>query len=105
MPPPPTIETRALGAFQDVEDALATLRHLDEAQAAQDQAVRSAASTSAIALDRYIKGAATYLDVATAQESLLRDQQSALSLQTRRLTATVALARALGGGSSFARPA
>ncbi|MDZ7282897.1 efflux transporter outer membrane subunit [Sphingomonas sanguinis] len=89
----------ALGAFQDVEDALATLRHLGDAQAAQDQAVASAASTSRIALDRYIKGAATYLDVATAQESLLRDQQSALSLQTRRLLASVALARALGGGS------
>ncbi|QXT35661.1 efflux transporter outer membrane subunit [Sphingomonas sanguinis] len=89
----------ALGAFQDVEDALATLRHLGDAQAAQDQAVASAASTSRIALDRYIKGAATYLDVATAQESLLRDQQSALSLQTRRLLASVALARALGGGA------
>ena len=89
---------RALGAFQDVEDALATLRYLDEAQSAQDQAVKSAAGTSAIALDRYIKGAATYLDVTTAQESLLRDQQSALSLRTQRLTASVALARALGGG-------
>ena len=94
---------RALGAFQDVEDALATLRYLDEAQSAQDQAVKSAAGTSAIALDRYIKGAATYLDVTTAQESLLRDQQSALSLRTQRLTASVALARALGGGDPLSR--
>ncbi|MET3435604.1 efflux transporter outer membrane subunit [Sphingomonas sp. 1185] len=90
--------SHALGAFQDVEDALATLRHLDDAQTAQAQAVAAAASTEQIALDRYIKGAATYLDVATAQESLLRDQQSALSLQTQRLEASVALARALGGG-------
>lgn len=90
--------SHALGAFQDVEDALATLRHLDDAQTAQAQAVAAAASTEQIALDRYIKGAATYLDVATAQESLLRDQQSALSLQTQRLAASVALARALGGG-------
>lgn len=88
---------RALAAFQDVEDALATLRHLDEAKVAQDQAVASATSTSQIALDRYIKGAATYLDVATAQQSLLRDQQDALALQTQRLTADAALARALGG--------
>ncbi|WP_343525305.1 efflux transporter outer membrane subunit [Sphingomonas sp.] len=94
--------SRALAAFQDVEDALATLRHLDTAQTAQAQAVASATSTSQIALDRYIKGAATYLDVATAQESLLRDQQIALSLQTERLTASVALARALGGGSPTA---
>ena len=90
--------SHALGSFQDVEDALATLRHLDDAQTAQAQAVAAAASTEQIALDRYIKGAATYLDVATAQESLLRDQQSALSLQTQRLAASVALARALGGG-------
>lgn len=94
---------RALGAFQDVEDALATLHYLDTAQSAQDQAVKSAAGTSAIALDRYIKGAATYLDVTTAQESLLRDQQSALSLRTQRLTASVALARALGGGDPLSR--
>lgn len=94
---------RALGAFQDVEDALATLHYLDKAQSAQDQAVKSAAGTSAIALDRYIKGAATYLDVTTAQESLLRDQQSALSLRTQRLTASVALARALGGGDPLSR--
>lgn len=91
--------SHALGAFQDVEDALAALRHLDEAQAAQAEAITSASSTSRIALDRYVKGAATYLDVATAQEGLLRDQQSALSLETQRLTASVALARALGGGS------
>ncbi|CAM3355980.1 MULTISPECIES: efflux transporter outer membrane subunit [Sphingomonas] len=94
--------SRALGAFQDVEDALATLHHLDDAQAAQAQAVASATSTSQIALDRYIKGAATYLDVATAQENLLRDQQIALSLQTGRLIASAALARALGGGSPLA---
>ncbi|MDY0957205.1 efflux transporter outer membrane subunit [Sphingomonas sp. CFBP8993] len=93
---------RALGAFQDVEDALAILHHLDEAQTAQNEAVASAAKASQIALDRYIKGATTYLDVATAQESLLRDQQSALSLQNQRLTASVALARTLGGGSPTA---
>lgn len=90
---------RALGAFQDVEDALALLHHLGEAQAAQDQAVVSASQTEQIALDRYIKGAATYLDVATAQEAALRDRQAALALETQRLAASVALARALGGGA------
>ena len=94
--------THALGAFQDVEDALATLQHLGEAQAAQDQAVASATRTEQIALDRYIKGAATYLDVATAQESALHDRQAALALENRRLMAGVALIRALGGGWSAA---
>ena len=94
--------THALGAFQDVEDALATLHHLGEAQAAQDQAVASATRTEQIALDRYIKGAATYLDVATAQESALHDRQAALALENRRLMAGVALIRALGGGWSAA---
>ncbi|MET0374956.1 MAG: efflux transporter outer membrane subunit [Rhizorhabdus sp.] len=90
--------SRALGAFQDVEDALAMLNHLGEAQGAQDQAVASATRTEQIALDRYIKGAATYLDVATAQESALRDRQAAIALETQRLAAAVALNRALGGG-------
>ncbi|WP_322965037.1 efflux transporter outer membrane subunit [Sphingomonas fuzhouensis] len=88
----------ALSAFQDVEDALALLHHLGAAQTAQDQAVTAATSTQVIALDRYIKGAATYLDVATAQESALRDRQAALTLETQRLAAAVALIRALGGG-------
>jgi NodT family efflux transporter outer membrane factor (OMF) lipoprotein len=90
--------TRALAAFQDVEDALAALRHLDDAQAAQDRAVAAATETREIALDRYVKGAATYLDVATAQEAALRDRQAALDLETRRQAATVALFRAIGGG-------
>lgn len=88
---------RALGAFQDVEDALATLRHLGAAQAAQDQAVAAASGTERIALDRYVKGAATYLDVATAQEAALRDRQAALALETQRLATSAALSRALGG--------
>ncbi|MET4896642.1 efflux transporter outer membrane subunit [Sphingomonadaceae bacterium jetA1] len=89
---------RALGAFQDVEDALASLHHLGSAQTAQDQAVQAAASTERIALDRYVKGAATYLDVATAQEAALRDRETAIALETQRLSASVALFRALGGG-------
>lgn len=89
---------RALGAFQDVEDALATLHHLGDAQAAQDRAVTAATTTQDIALDRYVKGAATYLDVATAQEAALRDRQAALDLETRRQAASVALFRAIGGG-------
>lgn len=89
---------RALAAFQDVEDALAALRHLGDAQAAQDRAVAAAKGTQEIALDRYVKGAATYLDVATAQEAALRDRQTALDLETRRQAASVALFRAIGGG-------
>lgn len=90
--------TRALAAFQDVEDTLAALRHLGDAQAAQDRAVAAATATQKIALDRYVKGAATYLDVATAQEAALRDRQAALDLETRRQAASVALFRAIGGG-------
>ncbi|MGN5374447.1 hypothetical protein [Sphingomonas hankookensis] len=69
-----------------------------EAGAAERRAADEAETVDALALDRYVKGAVTYLDVATAQSAALRVRQSAIELSVRRLQAGVALARALGGG-------
>lgn len=89
---------RVLQAFQDVEDALAQLHHFgDEAQAEAD-AVRLAGEAEQLALNRYEKGIVTYLDVSTAQATALDARRRALDLQTRRLSASIRLVRATGGG-------
>ena len=64
----------------------------------RSRAVQFAGQTEAISLNRYVKGAVNYLDVATAQETALRTRQQLLTLETSRLQADVSLIRALGGG-------
>lgn len=89
---------RVLQAFQDVEDGLAQLHHFAGAAQAEDEEVRQAGEAERQALIRYDKGVVTYLDVSTAQATALQVRRSALDLRTRRLQASIRLARALGGG-------
>lgn len=87
-----------LKAFQDVEDSLSQL-HLVGAEAeAEQQAETQAAQVETLSLNRYVKGAVTYLDVVTAQTTALRIHRAVIDLTTRRLQADVRLARAIGGG-------
>jgi NodT family efflux transporter outer membrane factor (OMF) lipoprotein len=87
-----------LTAFQQVEDYIATLRVLSEQIAKQDDAVKTAQRYVDIATARYQTGLDPYLDVITAQSTLLGDQQTALTLRINRMTAAVQLIQALGGG-------
>ena len=87
-----------LSAFQDVEDNLAALRVLaDEALQARD-AVASANRSLELANNRYVGGVTTYLEVITAQTAALANQITAADVLTRRMTASVLLIKALGGG-------
>ena len=69
----------------------------DEARQ-QDVAVQSARGLLDIAMNRYRGGLASYLDVITAQNVLLANERTAASIRTRRMTSTVVLIKALGGG-------
>jgi NodT family efflux transporter outer membrane factor (OMF) lipoprotein len=86
-----------LTALQEAEDALATLRILALESTAQAETVRAARENERIALNQYVDGTLSYLNVATAQAASLQAESNAISLQARRLNATVALIKALGG--------
>jgi NodT family efflux transporter outer membrane factor (OMF) lipoprotein len=87
-----------LTAFQQVEDNLSTLRILSQEIQQQATAVKSAERNLSLATDRYRLGIDPYLNVITAQTTLLTNQQTAVNLQMQQMTATVQLIEALGGG-------
>ena len=87
-----------LDAFREVEDQMVLANRLAAAQGRQDEAVAAAVRTTALATTRYREGAASYLDVVTAQTAELQARREAQDLRTRRLSASVDLIRALGGG-------
>ncbi|HYL05737.1 MAG TPA: efflux transporter outer membrane subunit [Thermoanaerobaculia bacterium] len=87
-----------LTAFQNVEDNLAALRVLDEEAAQQAVAVAAAERSLALSSYRYQGGITTYLEVITAQAAALANERTAVDILTRRMTASVNLVKALGGG-------
>jgi NodT family efflux transporter outer membrane factor (OMF) lipoprotein len=87
-----------LTGFQQVEDQLAILRILEQQAAVQDGALKAAQEAERLALNQYLAGTADYTTVITAQNVALANAQTALSIQQSRLTASVGLIQALGGG-------
>jgi outer membrane protein TolC len=90
----------ALTAFQQVEDNLAALRVLSQDLQQQDAAVRSAKRYLSQANARNSAGLDSYLNVLTAQVSLLVYQETYVGFQTQQRVASVQLIEALGGGWS-----
>jgi outer membrane protein TolC len=88
----------ALVAFQQVEDALSGLNALATASESQQKAVADAERALQLANARYTGGLVTYLDVITAQEQALANERLATQLLGQRLTTSVLLIKALGGG-------
>ena len=86
-----------LAGFQEVEDALMSLRLLAEAAGIQEEAVRAAAEALQIADDQYLAGTVSYLNVVSAQAASLNAERSAIDIAGRRLLAAAALIKALGG--------
>ena len=86
-----------LVAFQQVEDGLSGLALLNQAAKTQQAAVADSRRALEIANDRYVGGVTTYLDVITAQSTLLSNERLATQLLGQQMTTSVYLVKALGG--------
>jgi outer membrane protein, multidrug efflux system len=87
-----------LSAYQEVQDELTALNVLSEAQQEQQDTVDAARRTLDISTNRYSGGLVNYLDVVTAQQNLLQNEQQLAVIHGQRLVASVLLVKALGGG-------
>ena len=87
-----------LTAFQQVEDNLVALHILTDEAAEQRSATASALESERIFNNRYVGGVDTYLQVITAQNTALINEQNDIDILRRRMDSTVSLILALGGG-------
>ena len=92
------VSSSFLTAFEEVEDNLAALRILSHELDEQNAAVSSAQRALSLSTERYKSGIDSYLNVITAQTTLLNNQRTAVNLQMEQMTASVQLVKALGGG-------
>ncbi len=90
----------ALTAFQQVEDALAAARVLQDEEGLRRQASNSADQAEQIALNQYKAGQSAYTTVVVAQATALSARQALLTIQGQRITNSISLVEALGGGWS-----
>jgi NodT family efflux transporter outer membrane factor (OMF) lipoprotein len=85
-------------AVREVEDALASqssARLIEQQQRARTDA---AARNAALSLERYRNGLVNFLEVADAQQEELSARRALVKATASRLSASVALIKALGGG-------
>ena len=92
-----------LEAFQQVEDGLSGLTMLDKAAKTQQAAVEDSRRALDIANNRYVGGVTTYLNVITAQSTLLTNERLATQLLGQQMVTSVYLVKALGGGWDVAQ--
>jgi NodT family efflux transporter outer membrane factor (OMF) lipoprotein len=89
-----------LSAFQSVEDNLAALRILEQESHEQRAAVDASNHLLELANTRFKTGIDSYLNVITAQTTLLSNREAEVQIQLRQITASISLIKALGGGWS-----
>jgi NodT family efflux transporter outer membrane factor (OMF) lipoprotein len=93
-----------LTAFQEVEDNLAALKRLERESTSEAAAVAATKGAFDQAVLRYQGGLVTYLEVVSTENAALAARLSAVDIQTRRITASVLLVKALGGDWHAAAP-
>ena len=87
-----------LSAFQQVEDSLSTLQILAQEAEQQAKAVDASVKSLNLEIERYRAGTDSALNVITTQQIELSNARTAVSLHQERMTTSVNLILALGGG-------
>ena len=85
-------------ALQDVADAAVSQKSLVKRLGKAQEAVDAASETHRLARNRHEGGLATYLEVLSAEETLLASLEQQTNLRAQSWTLDIALNRALGGG-------
>jgi NodT family efflux transporter outer membrane factor (OMF) lipoprotein len=93
-----TYRQTVLTAFQQVEDALSSTRIYSQQILRQQEAVKSSQQFLDMEMQRYNSGVDPYVDVVTAQTTLLNNQVTLNTLQVQEMLSAVQLVEALGGG-------
>ena len=94
-------ERTVVQVLQDVADAALSQKALGGQIGRTDESVEAAREAWRIQNNRYEGGLATYLDVLSAEDSLLSSMRALTDLQSRSFALDVALVKALGGGYSI----
>jgi NodT family efflux transporter outer membrane factor (OMF) lipoprotein len=87
-----------LDAVREVADVVANWRALERETTQQEEALDDALRSYDLTSERYRAGLDNYLSVLSSQNQVLLTQGLKAELQARRLTFSVDLVRALGGG-------
>ncbi|MES2184529.1 MAG: efflux transporter outer membrane subunit [Pseudomonadota bacterium] len=92
-----TYRSTVLTALQEVEDNLVIGANLEQEQAVQVQALTSARKALDVANNQYKAGIVSYLNVVTAQSTVLASERSLLDVRNRRLAAVNTLLKNIAG--------
>jgi outer membrane protein TolC len=87
-----------LAAYQEVEDSLSALHDLELESVSEAAAVMSTASALRQFQYQYQMGLVTYLQIVVTENAALAARLAAADIQIRRMSASVLLIKALGGG-------
>jgi len=95
-------DRQVIEALHQTADAVTSRKMLAERLARSLAALADYEAALTLAKQRYKQGLSQYLDVLTAQESVVAARLAVAELQTRAFSLDVQLVRALGGGFSAA---
>jgi len=87
-----------LTGFQEVEDNLAALRILEEEGKVQDEAVKAARLSATLSFNQYQAGTISTLDLLAVETVARNNERTAIVILGNRMSASVLLIKALGGG-------